>query len=870
MKTQTDARQLSQTVGYDLLGRKVSRTWTEPRDAETWSFAESWVYENASLTQYGVLKSQERQATVGGAERERWSRSYTHDALNRVTGQSTTLRSGSSPAVTLTQSQRYDTRSGQLKQSVYPAGSDGRPVSLYHLYDEAGFLRREGFAEDYQSGNPMQSPALRSVLTMDGRGTITQQNYGSRFSGGSEFKDWASHAVYDQSGWLLGLCVNWGGDCSTGVPTIANPQMPLNQRYRYDVYGNLKVQYHRGAWLPSGSQLGEERYSYDPLHRLIGLSRMGASASASVNYAYDEIGNLRKKSDWSFGEGAYQYPSNSHRLTQVSLSNGSATNPQPDGTASYQYDGNGNVTQRVVSRASGTRTLTVGYDIDNLPWKLSVSGVPQREARYSEGPEGRYWQRLTSSAGTRETAYLGKALEREWSAGVVTDRYYLTEGVLLVVKSSGQRTLNYLHQDRLGSPVSISEKPLPATGGLGTGLVTLVEHRGFDPYGKALDGGWGTSNFGLVNLSPTQPMNVGVRNQRGFTGHEHLDEFELIHMNGRLYDYNLGRFYGVDPFVQFPANSQSLNPYSYLMNNPLAGTDPTGYAQRSLASCQEGPFDIGCGGYSGAELFGEKDRSEQSDFNGAKAGGSATSSVSPESLGQISDRVSPHVLPYVHEMGVRGEPGTWGDFFWGAGKSLSAQSLLMVQLGMAPGPLLLNGPIYSPQLSSRELSGAATLEILGAVGGVAALGRWTLGKLATAEMKMLQAPMKAVSAGGSGGGVPAVRLASAVDNATIGGWGPGKAALEKVPSSWGPPLPAKKGVGVRWTDPADKGNGIRIDAGNPANSQVTQQIDHVIVRHNGVVIGRSGKPISGSVADNAVEAHIPLSEWQRWANWFSP
>jgi RHS repeat-associated protein len=68
------------------------------------------------------------------------------------------------------------------------------------------------------------------------------------------------------------------------------------------------------------------------------------------------------------------------------------------------------------------------------------------------------------------------------------------------------------------------------------------------------------------------------RNQRGFTGHEHLDEFQLIHMNGRLYDQDLGRFFGVDPLIQFPSNSQSLNPYAYLMNNPLSGTDPTGYA----------------------------------------------------------------------------------------------------------------------------------------------------------------------------------------------------------------------------------------------------------------------------------------------------
>lgn len=48
-----------------------------------------------------------------------------------------------------------------------------------------------------------------------------------------------------------------------------------------------------------------------------------------------------------------------------------------------------------------------------------------------------------------------------------------------------------------------------------------------------------------------------------------------MHMNGRVYDYNLGRFLSVDPFIH--EGSQGLNPYSYILNNPLAGTDPTGY-----------------------------------------------------------------------------------------------------------------------------------------------------------------------------------------------------------------------------------------------------------------------------------------------------
>ncbi|MFT5520805.1 MAG: hypothetical protein ACI9IA_001402 [Enterobacterales bacterium] len=59
-------------------------------------------------------------------------------------------------------------------------------------------------------------------------------------------------------------------------------------------------------------------------------------------------------------------------------------------------------------------------------------------------------------------------------------------------------------------------------------------------------------------------------------------------MNGRVYDYNLGRFLSVDPFIQDPGNSQSMNPYSYIMNNPLSGTDPSGYESCKVeANCNK-------------------------------------------------------------------------------------------------------------------------------------------------------------------------------------------------------------------------------------------------------------------------------------------
>jgi hypothetical protein len=57
-------------------------------------------------------------------------------------------------------------------------------------------------------------------------------------------------------------------------------------------------------------------------------------------------------------------------------------------------------------------------------------------------------------------------------------------------------------------------------------------------------------------------------------------------MNGRVYDYRLGRFLSPDPFVVEPLNIQSHNPYSYVLNNPYSGTDPTGYQAAEAEGCQ--------------------------------------------------------------------------------------------------------------------------------------------------------------------------------------------------------------------------------------------------------------------------------------------
>jgi hypothetical protein len=48
-------------------------------------------------------------------------------------------------------------------------------------------------------------------------------------------------------------------------------------------------------------------------------------------------------------------------------------------------------------------------------------------------------------------------------------------------------------------------------------------------------------------------------------------------MNGRVYDPVIARFMTPDPQIQLPTNLQSYNRYSYAFNNPLRGSDPTGF-----------------------------------------------------------------------------------------------------------------------------------------------------------------------------------------------------------------------------------------------------------------------------------------------------
>jgi RHS repeat-associated protein len=107
----------------------------------------------------------------------------------------------------------------------------------------------------------------------------------------------------------------------------------------------------------------------------------------------------------------------------------------------------------------------------------------------------------------------------------------------------------YYHGDHLGSSNIITDRS-----------GTLVDHYEYFAFGKD------RYNPGCS----FQPSNK-------FTGQIKDDDTGLYYYNARYYDPELGRFIQPDTIVPSAGDPQSLNRYSYVRNNPLMYTDPSGH-----------------------------------------------------------------------------------------------------------------------------------------------------------------------------------------------------------------------------------------------------------------------------------------------------
>lgn len=181
---------------------------------------------------------------------------------------------------------------------------------------------------------------------------------------------------------------------------------------------------------------------------------------------------------------------------------------------------------------------------------------------------------------TTTTTYLGNIERIQKSNSSDIEWRRSVGGAIYTIKtnSNNQLLVNstnsaFIFNDHLGSVDVITDA---------NGKVT--HSLSFDPWGARRDAqSWAdltdaqkTALISNLKIGDGSVFTQPITNS-GFTGHEMVDDMGIIHMNGRIYDAKLGRFLQADPFIQAAANTQSYNRYSYLLNNPLNATDPSGF-----------------------------------------------------------------------------------------------------------------------------------------------------------------------------------------------------------------------------------------------------------------------------------------------------
>jgi RHS repeat-associated protein len=276
----------------------------------------------------------------------------------------------------------------------------------------------------------------------------------------------------------------------------------------------------------------EASYTYDNLNRVKQASIQGEEIFVDLDYEYDSIGNMIYKSDI----GNYEYNSNTHQVNRA-------------GTHSYQYDPNGNMIQK--------DSTTLGYTSYNKVNEIVKNGKTTKF--FYNSNRARYKKTINEND---TTYYSGKLFEKQIKDTKVYYKNFIYANNSLigihVEEDDGSLlipTIQYLHKDALGSIDTITNED-----GV---VIQRVTHK---PFGERIIGNW-----------KNQLENSQALTKRGYTGHEHINDTEFIHMNGRVYDAVSARFTSADPNIDGMYTTQGFNRYSYVKNNPLNYTDPSGY-----------------------------------------------------------------------------------------------------------------------------------------------------------------------------------------------------------------------------------------------------------------------------------------------------
>ena len=450
-----------------------------------------------------------------------YAKAVLYDSLGRVDEMVTNFDAGAYFEKTT-----YD-QYGRVYQ-VFDAAGDGTFADhgTQNIYGYYGHLQSVADAVEV-GGAPRVT--YREVTSMNARGQVTGERLGVDQNGSAAVV--SEFFYYEDTGRMKDI-----------EAKDASGAFVQDLYYEWNDAGSLTKRqdtFHGGG---SPNTLTEV-FGYDGLNR---LTSHGESGQAALSVSYDAIGNIVTKSGI---QGSYTYGNNAGP-NAVTAANGSI----------YNYDDNGN------NISGGGRSLV--YSTFDKP--TSITKGSHSVAFAYNVDRARYRRIDQGTNGTTTTRYIGNVEiidrpngtqeRKRYIAGIAIETgHYNTGG------SETHRETLYTLKDHLGSlDVIVDENG------------AIDQKLSFGPWGQRRD----ATNWAELNSS-NQLIDLGLTfdtstTTRGFTGHEMLDTVGIVHMNGRIYDPFLGRFLQSDNYVQDPNNTQSHNRYSYVWNNPLNATDPSG------------------------------------------------------------------------------------------------------------------------------------------------------------------------------------------------------------------------------------------------------------------------------------------------------
>ncbi|MUT68785.1 hypothetical protein GOM71_23225 [Paenibacillus sp. NEAU-GSW1] len=334
--------------------------------------------------------------------------------------------------------------------------------------------------------------------------------------------------------------------------------------YSYDQAGNQIAKIE----MVQGENKGQTSYTYDELNRLLSVNE---SSGKKTVYTYDGAGNREQetvKEGTTIAVTSYVY-NDQNRLIET---NQLFSEGRQEKTT-YQYDNNGNMTgknREIIKQVNDEETepsfgmFIYGQQSENPNVETLLEGIGTYEYDV--------WNQLSkSTAGSVTSSYRYNAEGyRTYKKVGKSETHYLYEAdkVVLETSGSGVETAVNLYGTNLVSRTMGSEKYYYLYNGHAD-VIALIDETGFEKVIYDYDA-FGNSIFRMTS-------GADINNPIRYAGYQYDEESKLYYLNARYYDPKLARFITEDTYKGEIEDPLSLNFYTYVYNNPLKYTDPSGH-----------------------------------------------------------------------------------------------------------------------------------------------------------------------------------------------------------------------------------------------------------------------------------------------------